>query len=77
MRDDDDTGLVTRSHVAKLPWSVIWMTLLVAALLGTLVYLACRDVYGYRHACHVRGGHVVEVKDVEICLDGEDKVIFL
>jgi hypothetical protein len=56
------------------PVVIIAACLSVAGGVGWLIY---SDVDDYRRQCHRAGGHIVEVKDEEICVDHDGKVIFI
>lgn len=55
---------------------VFWV-LVVAAVIGGIFWIVYADIDGYRRQCHDAGGHVVDVRNNEICVDRENRVIFL
>jgi len=57
-------------------WIIFWI-LVVAVIVGSLCWISYADISGYRRECHNAGGHVVEVRGYDICVDRENKVIFL
>lgn len=64
----------------RYDFSWVAPTLFVAGLvglLGLLGWLIYSDVDSYRHQCHDSGGHIISVKETEICVDRDNQVIFL
>ena len=57
-------------------WIVFWV-LVIMAVVGGVCWIAYADMDGYRSQCHDAGGHVVEVRGYDICVDRENRVIFL
>lgn len=53
-----------------------WVGLFVAVV-GGIGWLAYASIDDYRGQCHGQGGHIVEVKGTEVCVDRENRVIFL
>lgn len=45
--------------------------------LGAVGWIIYADANDYRRQCHDSGGHIIEVKDTEICVDRDNGVIFL
>lgn len=77
--DTEDVGRTDRllSWLEALPWFGILTTIgviIVVAGLGWLIWAHADD---YRGQCHDAGGHIIEVRDAEICVDRENRVIFL
>jgi len=59
------------------PWFGLVVTVVVATVLGGIIGLIYASVDSYRRQCHDVGGHIISVRDNEICVDRDNKVIFL
>jgi len=46
----------------------------VLGLIGWLIYV---DINDYRRQCHRAGGHVVSVRNEEVCVNHDNQVIFI
>lgn len=72
-----DSGMTLRRHLREWPWGLLAGLTVVVIIFVGLGYVVWRDVDGYRGQCHGQGGHIVSVRGSEVCVDRENKVIFL
>lgn len=64
-------------RVRDLPWTVINIVLAFILVFGGLALGIYMTIDAYRSECHGVGGHIVTVRDEEVCVDRDGKVIFL
>lgn len=57
-------------------WGILWTLLVIVMLIGA-GFAIYRGVVGYRTECHNAGGHIIDVRDADICVDRDNRVIFL
>jgi hypothetical protein len=55
---------------------VFWV-LVVAAVVGGVCWVVYAHVDDYRGQCHDAGGHIIDIRDAEICVDRDNRVILL
>lgn len=77
MNENDNYRYTLWDRIADLPWFGIGIILGALALFSGIGFGIYLHMDSYRNECHDAGGHVVVVKDVEICVDHDNRVIFL
>jgi hypothetical protein len=63
--------------IRNFPWFGVTITVIIVGFLTLLGWTTYAHIDGYRSQCHNAGGHIIEVRDEEICVDRENRVIFL
>lgn len=63
-------------------WFYDWMPIIVVIVLfvtviGGITWFVVADDQAYWSRCHDRGGHDIEVKDTHICVDEDNRVIYV
>lgn len=79
--DLDTSGETYRGRIADFFWDLNYV--MIATIVGIVLVVAC-IVWGFvsnqrawRGECHDAGGHVINVENADICVDRENRVIFL
>ena len=54
-------------------WTVV--ALVVLTLVTAIVWSIIHSQESYKHNCRVKGGDVVQFRDVDICVDDENRII--
>lgn len=77
--DVSDVGRTDRllNRLEALPWFGILTTIGVVLVVAGLGLLLWAHVDSYRGQCHDAGGHIIDIRDAEICVDRDNRVIFL
>ena len=50
--------------------------LVILILAGGITYLVIRDIQNFERKCRSAGGHVITVRDADICVDVNQRVIY-
>lgn len=58
-------------------WGAVAFWLAAVALVGGVVYWVVGDYRGYRTACWDNGGHIEEIRNQDICIDSEGRVLYV
>jgi hypothetical protein len=66
-----------KNFLRDLPWDIIGGILGLVSMLVLATWLVYAHIDDYRGQCHDAGGHIISVRDEEICVDRENRVIFL
>lgn len=63
--------------IRDIPWFGITMTLVVLTALVFGAWAIYASIADYHNQCHDSGGHIISVHDNEVCVDHDNKVIFV
>jgi hypothetical protein len=63
--------------IRDIPWFGILMTLVVLAALALGVWAIYASIADYRNQCHDSGGHIITTNSNDVCVDHDNKVIFV
>jgi hypothetical protein len=66
-----------KAYLSNLPWFGIIVTLVIVVGLGGASWLIYAMIDDYRRQCHNVGGHIIDVKGNEICVDHDNRIIFV
>ena len=79
--DVETSGETYRGRVADFFWNLNYAV--VAAIAGIVLVVACiawgivNTQRAWRGECHDAGGHVINVENVDICVDRDNRVILI
>lgn len=58
-------------------WGIAAFIAALTLAIGVLVYWAVSDYRGYRQNCWDNGGHIEEIRNTDICLTPDGRVIYV
>ena len=61
----------------EFDWVIFTMVVVCVGLLTGAGFIVYGTINDYRAQCHDAGGHIIEVQGDEVCVDHDNRVIFV